>query len=92
MVGGWREGVGEGEEVAMRRSWILIERSTLPVAMRWGWYLFQSRERTSVGWAVREREGTPLVDVGDRVSQILRKPSEEQEAMVVGCEGEKLAA
>jgi hypothetical protein len=30
--------------------------------------------------------------MGARVSQILRNPSEEQDARVDGCEGEKMAA
>lgn len=59
--------VGEGDMVgsgllgsalvAIRKSWILILRSTDPVAMRFGWYLFQSSERISPGCAGMESCG-----------------------------------
>lgn len=49
------------------------------------------KDGVAVGaWPGRALEGG-AESVGDRVSQILRVPSEEQDAIVVGWDGEKTA-
>ena len=80
----------------------MTDRSTEAVAIKLGSYLLKSRSRISdPTWAGMVTCAVARAGVdgegeeggrGTRVSQILREPSDEQDAMMDGCEGENRAA